>query len=367
MARSLNEYGPNRPTGPTWSRTIRISSPNSPHDAAGAARRRPREPRATGGSLTGVVTGLTPALVLFLTAPAQSQEIVVAENSAAAPVEAQIKRLGCNLPQYANAVEGCRRLNAKAKAMRLAAGPTSRRSVPYSNRRRPRSRAQSSERRQPARARGGLFNFLFGAPDPNLYRRRDPYGRSRDYYYSPSPSGYGTYRTLCVRLCDGYYWPISYTTVRGRLNADAQHCQSSCGSDAKLFFHANPGGSVDTMVDLEGKPYANLPNAFRYREEYDSNCRCKPEPWSEAAKAEYERRAEAEAATDQAGDSEQLETAEKADAPPEVQSLSREQRPSARSRRGNRPARRAERPGQQRERIRFWETILPFGRWSSGG
>ena len=26
----------------------------------------------------------------------------------------------------------------------------------------------------------------------------------------------GTYRTMCVRLCDGYYFPISFTTTRER-------------------------------------------------------------------------------------------------------------------------------------------------------
>jgi hypothetical protein len=137
--------------------------------------------------------------------------------------------------------------------------------------------------------------MLFGAPNQNRYRRYDRYSGREDYYYSPAPSSYGSngYRTLRVRMCDGYYWPISFSTSRYGLTRDAQRCESSCGAPARLFYYRNPGGCVEGMVDLQGKPYANLENAFRYRTEYVSDCRCKPEPWSEAAKQEYERRAEA--------------------------------------------------------------------------
>jgi Protein of unknown function (DUF2865) len=48
---------------------------------------------------------------------------------------------------------------------------------------------------------------------------------------------------------------------------------------------------VEQMVALDGDRYADLANAFRYRTEYVANCRCKPEPWSAEAKADYERRA----------------------------------------------------------------------------
>ena len=34
----------------------------------------------------------------------------------------------------------------------------------------------------------------------------------------------GTYRTMCVRLCDGYYFPISFSTTSERFPEDAQNC-----------------------------------------------------------------------------------------------------------------------------------------------
>ena len=35
----------------------------------------------------------------------------------------------------------------------------------------------------------------------------------------------GTYRTVCVRTCDGYYFPISYSTVPSRFADDQRACQ----------------------------------------------------------------------------------------------------------------------------------------------
>ncbi len=92
----------------------------------------------------------------------------------------------------------------------------------------------------------------------------------------------GTYRTLCVRLCDGYYFPISGATSGSGLSRDADVCSASCGTEARLFYHPNAGGDVDTMVDLTGLAYSALPNAFRYRKTLVPECRCRPQPWSES-------------------------------------------------------------------------------------
>jgi len=91
-----------------------------------------------------------------------------------------------------------------------------------------------------------------------------------------------TYRTLCVRLCDGYYFPISFQTTRLGLDADAARCTAKCGSGAQLFFHANPGGDVASARSFTGMMYEGLPNAFRHLKERVSGCGCTPDPWSAA-------------------------------------------------------------------------------------
>lgn len=146
----------------------------------------------------------------------------------------------------------------------------------------------------------GFFGFLFGPAGPELRSvpPRNPYdgfgedGNERTYDYDfPRPRA-ATYRTMCVRLCDGYYWPISFSATRNRFAADSRQCESSCVMPAKLYVYRNPGGDIEQMRDLSGAPYTALPSAFRYRKEYVADCRCKPDPWSEEARAEYAQRAE---------------------------------------------------------------------------
>jgi len=97
----------------------------------------------------------------------------------------------------------------------------------------------------------------------------------------------GTYRTLCVRLCDGYYFPISFSASRDRFARDAKACESSCGGQARLFVYRNPGADVEDMVDLRGQPYRQLSKAFVYRTEYVPACRCKPNPWDTEAQERH--------------------------------------------------------------------------------
>lgn len=86
----------------------------------------------------------------------------------------------------------------------------------------------------------------------------------------------GTYRTLCVRACDGYYFPISFATTRDRFVDDQQSCQAICpGAKVDLYVHANPGQQSEDMVSLSGARYTDLPSAFRYRTSYDASCSCK--------------------------------------------------------------------------------------------
>jgi hypothetical protein len=109
-----------------------------------------------------------------------------------------------------------------------------------------------------------------------------------DFLYQPDVySPYGTYRTLCVRTCDGYYFPISFSTSRDRLADDANACQAMCpGAEAKLFYHANPGGGPENMMSIDGQAYASLPTAFQYRTSIDPACTCKRASGYSTASAE---------------------------------------------------------------------------------
>jgi hypothetical protein len=93
-----------------------------------------------------------------------------------------------------------------------------------------------------------------------------------------------TYATVCVRLCDGFYWPISFAASKGSFGRDDKVCQSSCNMPTRLFIYRNPGGSAEQMTDLRGQPYSRLPTAFQYRASYSDSCKCRAHPWEQEAK-----------------------------------------------------------------------------------
>ncbi len=76
----------------------------------------------------------------------------------------------------------------------------------------------------------------------------------------------GSYRTMCVRTCDGFYFPISFATSPANFGNDEQACQAQCpGTDVELYYHHVPDQESEDMVSLAGVPYTDLPTAFLYR------------------------------------------------------------------------------------------------------
>jgi len=133
--------------------------------------------------------------------------------------------------------------------------------------------------------------FGFGGSRTPEYRlgRMSPFGYGRRFDEQDGwQEDTGTYRTLCVRLCDGFYFPISDNVRRERLYHDNRACMQRCDGEARLYYYSNQGGSVETMVDLAGRNYTALPNAFRYRKKLVSGCTCKPPPWSPEAAVRHQ-------------------------------------------------------------------------------
>jgi len=97
----------------------------------------------------------------------------------------------------------------------------------------------------------------------------------------------GTFRTVCVRTCDGYYFPISYSTVSSHFADDEHSCQRLCpAAEVALYSFHNPGEDIEQAVSSSGQLYTALPNAFHYRKEFTAACSCrKPgQSWGDALK-----------------------------------------------------------------------------------
>ena len=97
----------------------------------------------------------------------------------------------------------------------------------------------------------------------------------------PAPSG--RFRTVCVRLCDGFFFPISFSARRSQFSVDARLCQARCATNGRLFIYRNPGQRIRHAVDLRGNRYADLENAFRYQTELVDGCECQPALATDAA------------------------------------------------------------------------------------
>lgn len=110
----------------------------------------------------------------------------------------------------------------------------------------------------------------------------------------------GTYRTVCVRTCDGAYFPISFATVPGRFADDEKTCKALCpAAEASLYAYRNPGEDMNSAVSVSGQPYTSLPTAFKFRSEFNPSCSCKAagQSWADALKS-----ADDKAAVEQQGD-----------------------------------------------------------------
>ena len=128
-----------------------------------------------------------------------------------------------------------------------------------------------------ARGPGNFIDNLFGGGNTNPL---PPPGAD---YSGPS----GTFRTVCVRTCDGAYFPVSFATVQARFAADEQVCKAQCpAAEASLFAYRNPGEDINQAVSINGQSYSSLPNAFKYRTEFNPSCSCKPagQSWADALK-----------------------------------------------------------------------------------
>jgi hypothetical protein len=103
------------------------------------------------------------------------------------------------------------------------------------------------------------------------------------------PPGVGgdTYRTVCVRTCDGYYFPISYSTTPASFPQDEQTCQRMCpAAEVALYSHRNPGEDMSQAISTGGRSYSELPNAFLFRKAFNPSCSCRPpgQTWQQTLK-----------------------------------------------------------------------------------
>jgi hypothetical protein len=199
------------------------------------------------------------------------------QSAQCGPVNNQIQQMRANLDQITTSLERLR------GGMGGADRDNQRRSVLL-------ALAQNNCGPQYASAARGPGNFL-----DNLFGNKNPNAPTSDY----GPQS-GTFRTVCVRSCDGGYFPISFATVPARFPDDEKTCKALCpATEANLYAYRNPGEDINQAMSISGAPYSASPNAFRFRQEFNPSCACKAagQTWSDALKSIDDK-----AAAEQQGD-----------------------------------------------------------------
>ncbi|MBK9083061.1 MAG: DUF2865 domain-containing protein [Rhizobiales bacterium] len=135
-------------------------------------------------------------------------------------------------------------------------------------------------RRDPQRAATG--DDLFGATPPGMRRvplddvPPDEPAAEPDDGTKADEGARGGSEAICVRSCDGGYFPLSVPARSGKLEDLQTLCTALCPNvEAKLYTMAK-GAAVADAVAPTGELYSAHPNAFRFRKKYDAACACKP-------------------------------------------------------------------------------------------
>jgi hypothetical protein len=128
-----------------------------------------------------------------------------------------------------------------------------------------------------------FFQSLFGGfqrqqtanpPQASAYAPvREPsraFERDREHRPSAPAAAYtggGGGTAYCVRLCDGRYFPIRHHAGASQ----AELCHSFCPASKTMVFH---GSKIDYARAPNGTRYADLDNAFAYRDRVTNDCTC---------------------------------------------------------------------------------------------
>jgi hypothetical protein len=93
----------------------------------------------------------------------------------------------------------------------------------------------------------------------------------------------GSY-AVCVRACDGSFFPVSYVGAANRSDTLEQVCRSLCPNADVTFYSFPFGATIEEAVSSTGEPYGRLPNAGKFEQTYDPTCSCRApgQSWAEA-------------------------------------------------------------------------------------
>lgn len=133
-----------------------------------------------------------------------------------------------------------------------------------------------------------LRNFPQGSASPDLVvtgrsRVRAEARRRLNDPDGVKAAGIASATNYCVRLCDGYAFPVG--DAGGNSAVQEHACRQACPGAQTALYTAPAGAKDFDALSRGGASYTALPTAFRYREKYDNACRCHAPGYSTPASA----------------------------------------------------------------------------------
>jgi len=133
---------------------------------------------------------------------------------------------------------------------------------------------------------GGILDTLFGQPKPgdvtNEPLTPEP-GTVEKPVEAPGEARAGG-KAVCVRSCDGAFFPVSYSASGGRLDGLQDMCHALCpNADVSLYTYP-ASGDIEQAVSITGARYMDTPTALKFRQSFDSTCSCRRrgQSWADA-------------------------------------------------------------------------------------
>jgi len=203
------------------------------------------------------------------------------QRAGLARAEAYGHRLGCDRQQFfffgSAPPPQCGQVNAQIEQLRGSLGQVeaSARYVVDSPQRQQLVASYNAYCRQQTATQGSFLGGLFGGPNPappssDLAPPALDAAPQQDVAGSPT----GGSEILCVRHCDGAFFPIAYAPGRDQ-DTLTDFCKASCPNTEVSVYSRVPGQAIQTAVGLDGKPYMSLPAALKYQKTLDSSCSCR--------------------------------------------------------------------------------------------
>jgi hypothetical protein len=145
----------------------------------------------------------------------------------------------------------------------------------------------------------GFFDALFGNPrDRSPDAEGVPFNPDENANPDQQPldgegkEAHAGSKAVCVRTCDGSFFPVSYSAGGSRLDELQDMCRALCpNADVSLYTYS-PSADIETAVSISGARYMDSPTALKYRKTLDSTCSCKRrgQSWADALAGAEQRK-----------------------------------------------------------------------------